>query len=647
MNTHHDDIDPSSRASTLLRLELVACGLALGLATGCPGGKDDIGTQDADFDGYDIDDDCDDADPMVNPGQDEICGDGIDNNCDGEDDDCIIDVDLDGYAAADDCDDHNALANPGMPEDCTSGFDDNCDGIASQCLLPELVYSPTDGSVLDSYGVGVFADYLVFGDPASSGSGAPDGRAVFFDFGSGSLVTELDAELVSEGPAGEDGGYGTVITPVAGDLCIGADYHSSSTGNAAAGRSWCFSATTVHNAVGTLPLAAASYTASGELTNDFATVEGQTDVDGDGLDDLLVYTSRGLHVVTGDGTPWSGDYSVPSEASYTLGNCSGSTSGWCGFGRALDLSTPAFAITEEGQTPDTISLYTLPLVGGSTLPSAIALAQRAFFDSATVVESMGVFAFGQTPSGLVEFIDPAGASMGGMVSAGQDFGYWLSTFVSASGHEMLLVSEPSAISPPGLSSGQGLVYVFDIDAYGLPTSSEQAVQVLVPPSEYFSCGWRARGGVITDEDGTYTAVVISCPTFGGAAYKLDEQPLPPPRIPPQALVSGGQGEFMVKQWVVDAYSGNVDWMLGLAQTERKTNAAGATTGWRLHGIDSGSPLFRAGLRSGDVLRKVNGIQIGSPEAIDALVASLAGAKDLTLKYTRSGVIRTHHYSIVP
>jgi hypothetical protein len=35
--------------------------------------------------------DCDDADPAVNPGAEEVCGDEIDNNCDGEiDEDCII-----------------------------------------------------------------------------------------------------------------------------------------------------------------------------------------------------------------------------------------------------------------------------------------------------------------------------------------------------------------------------------------------------------------------------------------------------------------------------------------------------------------------------------------------------------------------------
>jgi hypothetical protein len=49
-----------------------------------------MGGGDADEDGYVSEDqggdDCDDDDPSVHPDADEVPGDGLDSNCDGEDD---------------------------------------------------------------------------------------------------------------------------------------------------------------------------------------------------------------------------------------------------------------------------------------------------------------------------------------------------------------------------------------------------------------------------------------------------------------------------------------------------------------------------------------------------------------------------------
>lgn len=112
---------------------------------------------DADGDGYDkcaagTDDpscDCNDADENIYPGAPEMCGDGVDQSCDGMDDLC--DRDGDGFPAdretggTPDCDDTNPMVNPGASEVCTpdggTSRDEDCDGLLdelSTCAGPDV-----------------------------------------------------------------------------------------------------------------------------------------------------------------------------------------------------------------------------------------------------------------------------------------------------------------------------------------------------------------------------------------------------------------------------------------------------------------------------------------------------------------------------
>ncbi|MGA1864030.1 MAG: putative metal-binding motif-containing protein, partial [bacterium] len=88
------------------------------------------GTIDADGDGYsEIQEDCNDSDASIHPGASEICGDVIDQDCDGRD---LADVDNDGYNSVEvggtDCDDRNMAIHPGAPEIKGDGIDQDCDG---------------------------------------------------------------------------------------------------------------------------------------------------------------------------------------------------------------------------------------------------------------------------------------------------------------------------------------------------------------------------------------------------------------------------------------------------------------------------------------------------------------------------------------
>lgn len=127
--------------------------VASGNGTVLETGSTDSGAMpvDADGDGFFAELDCDDTDPLVFPGAEELCNE-IDDNCDGQVDDGLpttswfVDADADGYGSLDDvveacgapsgfvgndwdCDDADAAVHPGAEEVC-SGPDRDCDGNA-------------------------------------------------------------------------------------------------------------------------------------------------------------------------------------------------------------------------------------------------------------------------------------------------------------------------------------------------------------------------------------------------------------------------------------------------------------------------------------------------------------------------------------
>ena len=96
------------------------------------------------IDPYDLDDDedgysenegdCDDEDPAINPDAEEICRDGIDNNCDGVvDEGCTLAGDLDGNGTIDIADYYIFLGAFGKCEG-QAGYNPECDYDGDNCI---------------------------------------------------------------------------------------------------------------------------------------------------------------------------------------------------------------------------------------------------------------------------------------------------------------------------------------------------------------------------------------------------------------------------------------------------------------------------------------------------------------------------------
>ena len=223
---------------------------------------------DADGDGSNMCDDCDDADPDNAPGNPEYCGDGFDQNCDGEDDvadfdndgytniECIggddcddanfllhpgIDADGDGFSVCDDCNDSSSLQYPGNPEVCGDFMDNNCDGLVDDVDEDgDGYYSPecagddcddTDPEVNpgvdgDGDGVGVCADSNDVMDTIYPGAPENCGDGLDQDCDGVDLEADVDGDGVeSEACGGSDcDDTNPEINPTVDEACDGFDW---------------------------------------------------------------------------------------------------------------------------------------------------------------------------------------------------------------------------------------------------------------------------------------------------------------------------------------------------------------------------------------------------------------------------------------
>jgi hypothetical protein len=278
-----------------------------GVDSNCDGASD----YDADGDGDDADaysgTDCDDADATVHPGAAETWYDTVDSDCAGDSD---FDADADGYDSdrygGADCDDAASTVSPGATELCNNGVDDDCDGTSTGCGLSgttplaladaKLIGETTSPSA--GYSVSGAGD--VDGDGINDllvgawGSGGSNNGATYLVLGpttGASSLAVADAKLVGETTI-DRAGYS-----VSGAGDVDGDGIDDLLIGADLDNSGGYNAGAAYlvlgPATGTSSLSTAYTKYSGEAVGDYAgvSVAGAGDVDGDGTSDLLIGAS--------------------------------------------------------------------------------------------------------------------------------------------------------------------------------------------------------------------------------------------------------------------------------------------------------------------------------------------------------------------
>ena len=344
-------------------------------------------------------DDCDDTNRAVNPSAREVCGDEIDNDCDGlidgadeaPDVSWYADTDGDGFGDPDvylteacddpgggsandeDCDDTDGAVYPGATEVWYDGVDSDCDGWSDfdqdRDGFDSLDYGGSDCDDLDP---------LVFpGRTDICGDGIDndcDGVVDACD-----LDVRLWGEDVGDAAGSALAGAGDVNGDGYADLLVGADREDR--GGAAAGAAYLV----VGPVSGDQSLADAEAKLVGESTGDHAgiAVGGGGDVNGDGYDDLIVgaydndaggASAGAAYLVVG---PVSGEVDLSAATARLLGEQPGDFAGFsvAGGGDAdgdgiADLLVGAYENDDAGTAAGATYLVEGPVSGNLRLWSA-------------------------------------------------------------------------------------------------------------------------------------------------------------------------------------------------------------------------------------------------------------------------------------
>jgi hypothetical protein len=251
------------------------------------------------------DSDCDDEDGAINPDADEVCNDGIDNNCDDAASVCV----LDGYSESDTVFE-GVATNDGAGDSVAYIGDISGDGVG------EIMITAQDVTV---DGASVGAAYLYYGPLSAEGVvSLADADVIINGYSSGDKIGKT---VSGDGDINDDGLADFVISTAApNEICDTSDCISS--GSAESGATWVF-----YDAPGDdIDVTAADAAFVGGNSYDRAGVASLLgDLNDDGYDDIAIGANAADLAGSSSGTvyviygPMDGLNNLDDEANYVNG----------------------------------------------------------------------------------------------------------------------------------------------------------------------------------------------------------------------------------------------------------------------------------------------------------------------------------------
>lgn len=107
----------------------------------------------------------------------------------------------------------------------------------------------------------------------------------------------------------------------------------------------------------------------------------------------------------------------------------------------------------------------------------------------------------------------------------------------------------------------------------------------------------------------------------------------------------GRGVYLLTRDAIDAALGDQRQLMGRTRILPEMRD-GRVVGVRVFGIQPGDLLAALGFANGDVIRAINGFDIGSPEPCLEPYSRLHPAREVTVTFERNGRARSYLYAIV-